>query len=129
MADMSADDFTLLQVYLLKLVGLIDRSRKQRLLHEQQMVVGFDTDNGIDNVFQVRPAGHAGPDADPIALAPMLVWCEAGDQRGLLIENPAAIEDRTGKLRLNASLAGKGSAISTISRWHTSTPSSVAGNR
>ena len=53
---MLADDFTLLQVHLLELVGLIDRSRKQRLLHEQQVVVGFDPDNGVDDVLQMRLA-------------------------------------------------------------------------
>ena len=52
MADMLADDFTLLQVHLLELVGLIDRGRKQRFLHEQHVVVGFNPDNGIHDVFQ-----------------------------------------------------------------------------
>ena len=34
MGDMSGDDFTLLQMHLLKFVGLIDSGHKQRLLHE-----------------------------------------------------------------------------------------------
>src|SRR6266849_8384426 len=47
----------------------------------------------------MRLAGPARPYTDPIALAPMLVRCKAGDQRSLLIENPAAIQDGAGKLR------------------------------
>jgi len=99
MADMLADDFTLLQVHLFELVGLIDRGRKQRFLHKQHVVVGFDPDNGIQDVFQMRTAGPARSYSDPITLAPMLVRCEAGDQRSLLIENPAAIQYRARKLR------------------------------
>src|SRR5215510_8854812 len=99
MADMLADDLTLLQMHLFELVGLIDRGRKQRFLHEQHVVVGFDPDKGINDVFQMRTAGAAGSYTDPITLASMLVRSEARDQRGLLIENPAAIQYRAWKLR------------------------------
>ena len=49
--------------------------------------------------FKMRTAGPARSYTDPITLAPMLVRCETGDQRGLLIENPATIQYRTWKLR------------------------------
>src|SRR5687767_11747116 len=98
MADMLADDFTLLQMHLLKLVGLIDRGRKQRLLHQQQVVVGFDSDNSIHDVFQMSAAGYSRPCSDPITLTSMLVRCEAGDQPSLLIKDSAAIQYRTRQL-------------------------------
>src|SRR5437867_3611820 len=46
----------------------------------------------------MRLAGSARPYTNPVALASMLIRCKAGDQRGLFIENPAAIHDRAGKL-------------------------------
>ncbi len=97
MGDMTRDDLALFQVHLLELIGLVDRSGEQGLLHEKQVVIRLDPHDGIDDILEARCLRLWRSEADPIPLPSLLVRREARDETGLLIEYPAAVDDRAGE--------------------------------
>ncbi len=93
-SDMRRNDFSLFQMNLLEFIDLIDGGGEQRFLHQQQMIVGLDPHNGIDNVFQTRGIALRRSDTDPVPFSPLVVRCKTCRDACLLIEDSAAVQNR-----------------------------------
>ena len=91
--DMRRNDFPLLQVNLFKLIGLINGGREKRILHQQQMIVGLDLRNGIDDVFQTREIFLLRSHTDPVPFSPLGIRCKVRHDVGLLVEDSASVQN------------------------------------
>jgi len=72
-------------------IDLIDGRQEHRLLHQDEMVVGFDLHDGVDHLFHMED-GRGGPYGNEIALTPMLIGSKAGGHGHVFAEDATAVE-------------------------------------
>ncbi len=107
MSDMTCDDLTLLQMHLLKFIDLINRSGEQRLLHQQQMIIGLDSHEVVDDIFQVRGIRARRPNGHPIPFSPLLIRRKTGQHTRVFVENTAPVQNPTGQQRAQPVRCGR----------------------